>query len=196
MSALITKFRYSTVSLLVLRWIEQTIGDLLHLCVLLLRKLWLLLLPIHEILHLRIVSTHLRLSHRLLMLLHLWVVAHLLHWWLAHWSSHRLLVPHLLLHSTSTYSHAHRCCTHLLLILSYSLSVHVNCTLSNILCHHTISHHWLLLHAHHRLLHSHHRLLHSHHWLLHAHYGLSPHRCCTHAWVTHHLIRLRLVHPR
>ena len=166
---------------------------------LLLTHLWLLLLPIHEILHLRIISTHLRLlSHRLLLLLHVRVVGivHLLHWWLAHWSSHWLLVPHLLLHPTSSYSHAHRCCTHLLLILGYSLSVHVNCTLSNILRHHPVTHHRLLLHTHHRLLHSHHRLLHSHHWLLHAHDRWSSHWRCTHPWLTHHLIWLHLVHAR
>ena len=164
---------------------------------LLLRKLWLLLLAIHDVLHLRIVAAHLMLSHGLLLLLHLWVVAHLLHWRLTHRSSHWLwLVAHLLLHAISTHSHAHRWCTHLLLILSYSLSVHVNRSLSNILCHHTVPHHRLLLHAHHRLLHPHHWLLHSHHWLLHAHYRLlwSSHKWCT--MMAHHLIRLRLINTR
>jgi len=191
------------ISFIILHWIVHVIRDLPW------WHLWLLLLlAIHVLLHLRVVPHLLLSSHRLL-LLHLRVVAtHRLSHWCTHWLLH---LAHLLWwHANTTDCHTHRCLSHLLLVLSNSLSISVHYSLANVLSHHAISHGWLRLHSHHRLLlhphhrwllhahhrlllHTHHRLLlHPHHWWLHTAHG----EIGTHWWrdrFAHHLIWLLLL---
>ena len=162
---------------------EDTICHLLHRCVLLLCHLGWLLLAVHLLLHLWIVAIH-HLSGLLLLWQLLWSHGwH--HLWLIALRRHRLL--QLWVHVRLSHWRSAHGWLLLMLVLLYALTVHVDCSLANLLHHRAVPHNWSwLLHSHWCWLHSHRWLLHAHRWLL--HHGLSWHR-----WHWHASLLLRLL---